>query len=465
MADIAEQQALLTQTLMASQTLPLPKKRPCCKGRCKKEPWTDGALLTEYQKEYWEKRQPHERAQPFYPGRRAYPEGPFDGTTSYLTSYKSPENADRAMPYKPQQGEKEAQPFSPWTTYKVDYPPKEAPYARVKPVHQLQPAAGPFQDDTTNRADYRAWQQKPATPAQGRGVSVPRGLGPFEGLSSYKADYLKWPANRPPPAAPLLGQNAALPRGPFMDATTHRTSYTPKAVGPAELHRPQQETMKPEGWYDGLPNSEYRNQYIEKEGGPQARAGATTGASGTALPKGPFSGATTYGTEYRPRTAPGFVRAGKPKDEAHESGPFMGYTTYGGDFTKKDVPYARVKPVHQLQAAAGPFQDDTEHKRNFQNWGAQPPTRPVAARGTNLGTGGPFDGATTYKTDFHKMDAARRVPAGRPMSGHRGLRQPGPFDGVTTYNTDYIPKRADPSRSYRPDDCDDCDPDPDCVDY
>ncbi|KAG2439594.1 hypothetical protein HXX76_004946 [Chlamydomonas incerta] len=452
-----------TQPVLGMTSTGKPKKKPCCKGK-KTEPWTDGALLTEYQKEYWEKRAPYQRQGATYPRTNLATGGAFEGVSCYTATYKGPQG-ERTLPFKPAPTEKENQPFSPWTTYKVDFPAKEVPYARVRPNHQLAPAEGPFVDATTMRTDYPGWMgAKPSTPAQGRAISVPRGVGPFEGLSSYKDDYRKWPGARPQPAAPLLGSNAALPRGAFDDTTTHRSCYTPKAVGPAERFHPQQQTEKPEGWFDGVPSTEYRRHYVEKDGGPQPRAGATTGASGTALPKGPFAGTSTYATEYRPRTAPAVERAGKPADDPKESGPFMGATTYGDSYVKKEAPYARVKPANSLQPSAGPFQDATENRQCFQDWGAQPVVRAGPNRAGNLASGGPFDGASTYKTDFHKMAGGLRASVGRPVSGHRGLRQPGPFQGISTYTSDYIPKPFDPSRSYRPGTCSSCDPASDCED-
>lgn len=111
--------------------------------------------------------------------------------------------------------------------------------------------------------------------------------------------------------------------------------YTPKQVGPAERVRHEDQTDRPEGWYDGVPSTEYRRHYIEKAGGPQQRAGPTVGASGAALPKGTFSGDTTYGTEFRPRTAPGYERAGRPADDSRDTGPFQGLSTYKDSFVKK----------------------------------------------------------------------------------------------------------------------------------
>lgn len=78
-------------------------------------------------------------------------------------------------------------PLTPTPANRVDFPAKEVPYSRVRPNHQLAPAEGPFVDATTMRTDYPGWMgAKPSTPAHGRAVSVPRGVGPFEGLSSYK---------------------------------------------------------------------------------------------------------------------------------------------------------------------------------------------------------------------------------------------------------------------------------------
>ncbi|PNH06285.1 hypothetical protein TSOC_007345 [Tetrabaena socialis] len=458
--DLIEKIAQLNASIdeVAAQ-LKVKEGKPCCRTH-KKEPWTAGALLTEYQKEYWEKRAPHERTQPIYPKNNVNAPGAFDGTTSYGVSYKAPDGSDRAQSYKPQAGEKENQPFSPWTTYKVDYPAKDVPYARVRPTNQLQPSAGAFDDKTTMKTDYPGWDVKPATPAQGRAVSVPRGVGPFEGLSAYKDDYRKWPGARPPAAIPLLGQRAALPAGgAFNDSTTHRSTYTPKQTGPVERFRPTEKTALPEGWYDGLPSTEYGQQFPAKDGGPQARAGPNR----VPLNTGPFAGSTTYGTEFRPRTAPDYIRAGRPADDPRDSGPFQGGTTYHDSYVKKDVPYSRVRPTQSLNPSAGPFADATEHKTSFQDWGTRPVTRAGGKTG-NLANLGPFDGTTTYKTDYTKMRGERAATAGRPLSGTRALRPAGPFNGVSMYTTDYVPKASDRVQSYRPGTCSSCDPASDCDD-
>ncbi|GLC71303.1 hypothetical protein PLESTF_001100900 [Pleodorina starrii] len=447
---MADQQTVLASSMMGSK----PRKKPCANLRRKKEPWTEGAFLTEYQKEYWEKKAPHERTALVQPRSQLGPDGPFDGTTSYKTSFQVP-GTGPAQSFKPPLGERENLPFTPWTTYKVDFPAKDVPYNRVRPVGKLQPSNGPFVDSTTMKESYPGWAgARPTTPAQGRSVSVPRGVGPFDGVSAYKDDYRGWPTSRPQAPAPNLGGRAALPGGSFNDITTHRSTYTPKQVGPQGCVRHEDQTLKAEGWYDGPPGTEYRQHYVEKAGGPQPRAAATVGATGAALPKGPFSGATTYGTEFRPRTAPEYERAGRPADDPRDSGPFQGLSTYKDSYVKKDVPYQRVRPSQKVSPSAGPFEDSTEMKTNFQNWGAQPITRAGPSTAGNLATIGPFDGTTTYRTDFHKMAGGLRATGGRPTSGTRALQPRGPFAGTSMYTTDYTPKPYEPVQSYKPCECD-----------
>lgn len=116
----------------------------------------------------------------------------------------------------------------------------------------------------------------------------------------------------------------------------------------------------------------------------------------------------------------------------------------------QDVSYQRVRPTQKLQPTAGPFQDATENKASFQNWGTQPVTRAGPATRGNLAAIGPFDGTTTYRTDYLKLNGGARAPVTRPTSGHRALRGKGPFEGVSMYTTDYVPKPFDPVTSYKP---------------
>lgn len=457
---------------------PSTKKKPCCKGMAKSGPWQDGTLQTEYRKEYYEKDAPQERSMPSPIIRRGAlhtSDAAFDASTTYKNTYPVHTQQPRTQPFKPQAGQKENQPFNAWSTYKDDYPAKEvAPYAMVKPKHSIAASPSPFVDATTHKADYPNWGAVPPARASvaGRAVSVAHGSAPFEGLSSYKNDYLQW-ANSPRPAAavPVRGANAALPQGPFDATTSYNQEFVAKPVDPPQRFKPENSHAVSPGWYNGtLPGTEYRRQYEQKEGPPATRAHATTGPSGNVLQTtGPFTGDTTYGGAYRPNTAPDYVRAKKPADNAVQTGPFDGQTTYNADYLKKQAGAhqapALVKPVSTFRPSSARFDDTTTNRASYQNHGQIPVYRGGPQRQSNIDNGGRFEGMSTYKNDFLKWQGGERATAGKPNhTGSRGLGMQGPFDGSTTYKDHFVPKTFDRAKNYNPNYCESCDPASDCED-
>lgn len=425
------------------------KKLPCCKGRKKPQPWVEGTLNSEYRNQFIEKEVPTDYAQK--PKATVKPNAKFDGMTTNKADYV-PFQVGREQMIKPVHSQAvEGLPFSGTSAYASEYGPKEVAYQRVKPSNAFEPNKGEFYGTTTHKQDFQENQVPVAARIIMQPNSLKTGGHPFEGNSIYKDNFTKHVAV---PREMVKRAEQPLAKGKFEGDTMYNTSYIPKEVCVPEQFRPQDaRPMSRGGWYGGIPSTEYGGQFLNKE---TPYAEPVKPVKGGELWKGAFDGTTTNKADYVQYSTPMKDRMIKPSHAIEsEKLPFTGQSTYQGQYIPKDVPYARVKPNNAFQPNKAPFDASTTHKAAFADYGVVPSYRGKPQRSTFGKESKPFEGESTYKTNFSKMP---QVPREKVKVLQAQALRTGPFDGTTTYKVDYVEKEI-PERGPDCRECDSCEED------
>uniref|UniRef100_A0A7R9W1L7 Uncharacterized protein n=1 Tax=Chlamydomonas euryale TaxID=1486919 RepID=A0A7R9W1L7_9CHLO len=203
-------------------------------------------------------------------------------------------------------------------------------------------------------------------------------------------------------------------------------------------------------WAEGTLNTEYRNQFQDKEV-PYIRAGPRPDGP---RDNGAFDDSTTYGDGFKHYQVPRAEPCKPLNSQSVEGLPFAGESTYRQGFGPKAVPYQKAGPPAAEATQSGPFDGSTTYGRAFPLRQVPAPPAPVT-RATNIESSGPFVGESLYKSTFTNMGNAKRHPK-RP--GQERV-ETGPFCGDTTYRNTYVPKQAAPREPDCVPCCSDCDDD------
>ncbi|GAX77971.1 hypothetical protein CEUSTIGMA_g5413.t1 [Chlamydomonas eustigma] len=198
-------------------------------------------------------------------------------------------------------------------------------------------------------------------------------------------------------------------------------------------------------WLDGTLNTEYRNEFIDKEV-PVQRATAKNSEYPT-NPRATFDPSTTYGGDFKAFQVPRQAAAQQPNSQGVEGLPFEGNSSYRDQYGAKAVPYNRVKPPTDYQPNKGEFNSGTTYGGDFVPRGVPQPAR-LITRVNNMEPSGPFEGQSLYKTTFTKMPNSKREPVARAEGGT--ILPKGAFDDGTIYRSNYVPKEIHMPAQYRP---------------
>eukprot|EP00798_Chlamydomonas_sp_ICE-L_P012606 gene12606-15832_t len=422
------------------------KRLPCCNGKKKPQPWLEGTLGTEYNKQFFEKEVPQDSAKP-----KAAPKNnaKFDGTTTNQADYVPHQVAREPMVMPTHSQAVEGLPFQGNSAYAAEFGPKEVAYHRVKPNTGYEPNKGEFYGKTTYNGDFLENQVPVLVGRIKQPNSLKTSSGPFEGASVYKDNFGKPLAVKRESCAPKA---QPLAKGKFDGETMYTASYVPKEVAVPEQVRPKDaRPMSQQGWYGGLPGTEYGGQFFNKETPHVEPVKATRG--GNILGKGPFDGSTTNKADYTAFQTPMKDRMIRPNNAIEmEKLPFNGESTYAGQYVSKDVPYARVKASNAYVPNGAAFDGTTTSKVAYRDFGMVPTYRGKPQRSTAFDSKNPFEGQSTYNANYAKMPSVPRTKA-KGMAA-QPLRT-GPFDGVTTYRGDFVEKEI-PAKEPDCRECDSC---------
>ncbi|CAJ1384888.1 unnamed protein product [Effrenium voratum] len=148
----------------------------------------------------------------------------------------------------------------------------------------------------------------------------------------------------------------------------------------------------------------------------------------------PFDGKSSYNVDYIPHPLQGRDSAKPPRDgwEPGKNGR-TGKSTYAAEF-----PWHTAKPPEKGNKQAPPGQSvPFEGLSSYQHDYIKHPNRPRSASGRprpKLPATGPFDGTTTYTTDYKKF----QVPHARPQRLDARPSDPKPFEGSSEYRREYL---------------------------
>lgn len=405
----------------------------CCDKKKAPVNFTDGALLSEYKKEYIEKEAPHGRSERILIPGKGYVDSKAElaGKSTFKNDYPEwPLPGDR-------KGRKKEEPIKhrpidDHSTYKDHYPPKAGiPNDLSTNVNimrnQLAPGDLGFESATTHKTDYPKWDADPAKSQRPPGGVI--AARPFDHDSSYKADYKRWEAARLKPRIPA----APLKDLPLNGASTYNQDY-PGFINAANRKKCCDRKKAPTEWADGALATEYQRKYDEKAATYPGRVRAPR----PDLANAPLKGISTFKNDY-PEWPLGAPYPGHDRGRPIAHRPFNDDTTYNNHYTnKKGMPddwrKTNVNTVRaQLVDGSGPFYDETTHLQDYPGWPTNLPADHRPHRGVIAAR--PFDANTTYKGDYvkHKgLPPQQRKKAELLPNMHTA--------NITTYGQDFIPK-------------------------
>lgn len=185
-------------------------------------PWTSGTFngITTFQHDYeYRGGKPPDS---FKPKEEMMKSGPFEGDTSYGTAYKKWEIPKRQARGKEMYNPPAAR-MDGITTFQHDYPDhgEIAPALSAKPIAQTVASGQPFDDKTTHREAYKAWDVGPVDRAGQTDTYLPP-TTKFEGESTTHADYKGKYAPRALPVRQVVPSRS---EGDMYLDTTYRDTF------------------------------------------------------------------------------------------------------------------------------------------------------------------------------------------------------------------------------------------------
>jgi hypothetical protein len=261
------------------------------------------------------------------------PKGKFEGDSSYLLDYINVPGS-RGEAFRPEGELKVGGKFEGQSKYAYDYYDKGTLGRQEKsrlPQNQVMPE-GKFEGGSTYVGNYlsnplqRVQQIKPEG-------ELKVGKGPFQGQSSYGADY---EGQQQPEKSERVHYpaNYVLPRGRFEGSSTYGGNYQGQ---PEEYHhtavKPEGELKVGGGVFEGQSN--YSSEFGKKEG---ARSDRVPLPQNEVMPKGNFVSGSIYGEAYL-ETHPEPRGQFRPEGELKVGGNhFDGSSSYLRDFEGKTAP-------------------------------------------------------------------------------------------------------------------------------
>ncbi|XP_070543410.1 stabilizer of axonemal microtubules 2-like [Ptychodera flava] len=220
---------------------------------------------------------------------------PFDDRTSHRLAYVAHPHQPRFV-RTPENYKQNPNRFDGLTTHKRDFIEKQAPKPEsFKPSQAPLHSDHPFDDGTTFRRDYKAWEVRPPQ------VHVPdewvKPKGDIDTLTTFRRDY---PAHHIQPSkAARPPSRSKFESGPFDDRTNYKTDFRPWDSRPDMRGDPSRKPYeRPSVPFEGLSN--YQMHYVPKAAPPPRSFAPDRGAQTSDTP---FDDRTMYKSEYIPKEA------------------------------------------------------------------------------------------------------------------------------------------------------------------
>ncbi|XP_074650717.1 stabilizer of axonemal microtubules 1-like isoform X2 [Tubulanus polymorphus] len=227
------------------------------------------------------------------PDETSYKSGdPLSTLTDYRQNY-IPHAFEARYRHEPEKYNPNRSPFDGLTTHTRDYTPKDGALRdSCKPDIQPFDSGAPFNDDTTNRVDFKKWpMDRPFVHQPDQYVKPPGNMdmnttsniayrphairprelvrpkssrkapGEFDGTTNYTNDYRKWSLGARP--HPTGGYEYQPPCGPFEGTPTYKAHYVPHQLMPSHSCKPENQAFQSDGNFDD--NTMYRIEYTPKK--------------------------------------------------------------------------------------------------------------------------------------------------------------------------------------------------------
>ncbi len=358
-----------------------------------------------------------------------------EGLSNYMKDY-TPKDFSRQSLCKPNPKPYQSEaPFEGDTTQKVDYKawPTERMYVR-EPEHWVKPD-GDFDMNTTTHTDYT---KKPIERSQMKKPEAQRKVpGRFDDHTNYKQDFRKWtPVERP---KVTMKSEYMAPEAPFKGESNYQTDYIKKSQALRSSMKPIENSQRSEQPFDG--QTGYREEYIkhplqerQQKEKPQWEPNHSK-----------LDGLSNYMKDYINKDIPK-VASCKPDVGAYQStAPFEGDTTQRTDFKQWPAQRPWVKEPDQWVKPDGDMMMDTTTHTDYTRKPIERPKLKKPDSGRKMP--GKFDGNTHYKEDFRKWTPGERAMP-KPKSDYNPPEAP--FQGNSNYHDDYIKHQMAPTRSLKP---------------
>ncbi|CAM1331508.1 Uncharacterised protein g10593 [Pycnogonum litorale] len=398
---------------------------------------------TEFTDKLIERRKPIRRS-----SEHQWETGPMESDTSNKADYRQPEQQSKPRQEKPKDelDIKEGT-FDHETTNKTEFTDKLID--RRKPIrrsseHQWE--TGQMETDTSNKADYKQWEQQSKPKQEKPRDELEIEEGKFDHQTTNKIEFTDKVIER---RKPIRRSNEhQWETGPMETDTSNKADYRqPEQQSKPRQEKPKDELEIEEGKFDHQTTNktEFTDKLIERRK-PIRRS------SEHQWETGPMESDTSNKADYRQPEQQSKPRQEKPKDELDiKEGTFDHETTNKTEFTDKLI--ERRKPIRRSsehQWETGQMETDTSNKAYYKQWEQQSKPKQEKPRDELEIEEGKFDHQTTNKTEFTDKLIERRKPI-RRSNEHQW--ETGPMETDTSNKADYRqPEQQSKPRQEKPKD-------------
>lgn len=264
------------------------------------------------------------------------PQSKFEGQTTFQSDYKRNEIHPRQS-FRPDQGPNLSDaPFEDRTVHRDAYIQHNIPPRFQREREHYKPPSAQFDGTTTFKRDYKGQVGGPSQSFKPDGRAY-QSEAPFEDDTTNRHDYKRWPMERPYVHA---HEPYRKPDGEMEMNTTHNATYREMPLERAKAFRPNS-ARKSAAPFDGTTNynSDFKKWENERVKAMRQPDYVPNNA--------PFEGNSTYKGHYVPHAADR-TRAIRPDNQAFQSdAKFEDGTMYRQDYTPKQIQVCEAALIDQ----------------------------------------------------------------------------------------------------------------------
>ncbi|KAM7539908.1 hypothetical protein Aperf_G00000030278 [Anoplocephala perfoliata] len=339
------------------------------------------------------------------------------------------------------------EPLSDKTTHRLDYVPKPLVPPQRREQEPYKPSLEPLDDTTNYRLDYipkkacptepclplpicecpaRQWNLPPIERPKANSYKPPD--APFDGLPTYKVDYVPKCDSRRSPMKPR--QELSLPDLPLDSATNYKSDYVPHPLQKREGLK-KDFYFKSRAPFNDL--TTFKADYTLKDFCAPQLCRPNDALTGSTEP---LSTTTTHRVDYVPRQLTPPTRY-HPDEYKKPDAPMEKATTYKQDYLV--LPLCKPEPITipECPKCPAPFDGNTIYKSEYKPWDV--PSQIVKPLNPYCPPTVPMESLSTNKADYGPKQPCRVQPV-KPFINPLIC---GDFDDQTNYKIDYAAKYID----------------------